>query len=72
MKKMLAAFAVAAAAFCALTFTACEKKAETPGEKLDKAIDSTNSGINKFTKKAEDAYEDANDSIDKAMKDMQK
>jgi len=72
MKKMLVAFAVAAAAFCALTFTACEKKAETPGEKLDKAIDSTNSGINKLTKKAEDAYEDANDSIDKAMKDMQK
>ena len=72
MKKLLVAFAVAAAAFCALTFTACEKKAETPGEKLDKAIDSTESGVNKFTKKAEDAYEDANDSIDKAMKDMQK
>ena len=38
MKKMFAASAVAAAAFCALTFTACEKKAETPGEKLDKAM----------------------------------
>ena len=72
MKKMFAASAVAAAAFCALTFTACEKKAETPGEKLDKAIDNTNSGINKLTKKAEDAAEKTNDAIDQAIKDMQK
>ena len=69
MKKMLVAFAVAAAAFCALTFTACEKKAETPGEKLDKAIDSTNSGINKFTKKAEDAAAETNKAVGDAIND---
>ena len=71
MKKMLFTFAVAAAAFCALTFTACEKKS-TPGEKLDKAIEDTNAGANKLTKKAEQAYEDVNDSIDKTIKDMEK
>ena len=72
MKKMLFTLTVAAAAFCALTFTACEKKAETPGEKLDQAIDNTNSGVHKLTKKAEQAAEDTNDAIDKAIKDMQK
>ena len=44
MKKILFTLTVAAAAFCALTFTACEKK-ETAGQKLDKAIDSTESGV---------------------------
>ena len=72
MKKMLFTLAIVAAAFSAVTLTTSCKKKETPGEKLDKAIDSTESGINKFTKKAEDAYEDANDSIEKTMKDMQK
>ena len=72
MKKMLFTLAIVAAAFSAVTLTTSCKKKETAGEKLDKAIDSTESGINKFTKKAEDAYEDANDSIEKTMKDMQK
>ena len=52
MKKILTLTVLVAAA-AAMTFTACEKKAETPGEKLDQAIDNTNSGVNKFTKKAE-------------------
>ena len=71
MKKLLFTLTVLVAAAAAMTFASCEKK-ETAGQKLDKAIDSTESGINKFTKKAEDAYEDANDSIEKTMKDMQK
>jgi hypothetical protein len=71
MKKMLFTLTVAAAAFSAMTFTSCEKK-ETAGEKLDKAIESTESGVNKFTKKAEDAAKDTNDAVDKAIKDMQK
>ena len=50
MKKMLFTLTVAAAAFCALTFTACEKKAETPGEKLDKAAEDTNDAIDKAIK----------------------
>jgi len=72
MKKILFTLAIVAAAFSAVTLTTSCKKKETAGDKLDKAIDSTNSGINKLTKKAEDAYEDANDSIEKTMKDMQK
>jgi len=68
MKKMLFTLTVAAAAFCALTFIACEKK-ETAGEKLDKAIDKTEDGANKFTKKAEDAAKNTNDSINKAIDD---
>ena len=72
MKKLLFTLTVAAAAFCAMTLTTSCEKNETAGEKLDKAIDNTESGVNKFTKKAEDAYEDANDSIEKTMKDMQK
>ena len=71
MKKLLTLTVLVAAA-AAMTFTACEKKAETPGEKLDQAIDNTNSGVHKFTKKAEQAAEDTNDAIDKAIKDMQK
>ena len=72
MKKLLFTLTVVAAAVCAMTLaTSCEKN-ETAGEKLDKAIDNTESGVHKFTKKAEDAYEDANDSIEKTMKDMQK
>ena len=71
MKKMLFTLTVLVAAAAAMTFASCEKK-ETAGQKLDKAIDKTESGVNKFTKKAEDAYEDANDSIEKTMKDMQK
>ena len=71
MKKMLFTLTVAAAAFCAMTLTTSCKKEETAGEKLDKAIENTGDGINKFTKKAEDAAEKTNDAIDKAIKDMQ-
>ena len=71
MKKLLFTLTLAAAAFCSMTFTACEKK-ETAGQKLDKAIDSTESGVNKFTKKAEDAAKDTNDAVNKAIDDMQK
>ena len=71
MKKMLLTLTVLAAAAAAMTFTSCEKK-ETAGQKLDKAIDKTESGVNKFTKKAEDAAKDTNDAVDKAIKDMQK
>ncbi|MBQ7731314.1 MAG: hypothetical protein IJT68_05690 [Lentisphaeria bacterium] len=71
MKKLLFTLSVAAAAFCALTFTSC-KKNETAGEKLDKAIDKTESGVNKFTKKAEDAAQDTNDAVNKAIDDLQK
>ena len=68
MKKMLFTLTLVAAAFCALTFTSCEKK-ETAGQKLDKAIDSTESGVNKFTKKAEDAAKETNDAVGKAIDD---
>ncbi len=71
MKKLLFTLSVAAAAFCALTFTSC-KKNETAGQKLDKAIDKTESGVNKFTKKAEDAAQDTNDAVNKAIDDLQK
>lgn len=71
MKKMLFTLTIAAAAFSALTFTACEKKS-TPGEKLDQAIEDTNSGAKKLTKKAEDAAEQTNDTIEKTIKDLQK
>jgi hypothetical protein len=71
MKKLLFTLTLAATAICALTFTACEKQ-ETAGEKLDKAIDSTESGVHKFTKKAEDAAQDTNDAVSKAIKDIQK
>ena len=68
MKKLLFTLTLAAAAFCAMTFTSCEKK-ETAGEKLDKAIDKTESGVNKFTKKAEDAAKDTNEAVGKAIDD---
>ena len=71
MKKLLFTLTLVAAAFCALTFTACEKK-ETAGQKLDKAIDSTESGVHKFTKKAEDAGKETSDAINTAFEDMQK
>ena len=71
MKKLLFTLTLAAAAFCALTFTACEKK-ETAGEKLDKAIDNTESGVHKFTKKAEDAGKETSDAVNKAFEDLQK
>ena len=71
MKKLLFALTIAATAFCALTFTSC-KKNETAGEKLDKAIDKTETGVNKFTKKAEDAARDTHEAVDNAIKDMQK
>ena len=71
MKKLLFTLSLAAAAFCALTFTACEKK-ETAGEKLDKAIDNTESGVHKFTKKAEDAGKETSDAVNKAFEDLQK
>ena len=72
MKKLLFTLSIAAAAFCAMTFTtSCEKK-ETAGQKLDKAIDNTESGVHKFTKKAEDAAKDTNDAVSKAIEDMQK
>ena len=68
MKKMLFTLTVAATAFCALTFTSC-KKDETAGEKLDKASDKTETGVNKFTKKAEDAAKDTNEAVGKAIDD---
>lgn len=69
MKKLLFTLSLAAAAFCAMTFTtSCEKK-ETAGEKLDKAIDSTESGVNKFTKKAEDAAAETNKAVGDAIND---
>ena len=68
MKKLLLTLTVAATAFCALTFTSC-KKDETAGEKLDKAIDKTETGVNKFTKKAEDAAKDTNEAVGKAIDD---
>ena len=68
MKKLLFTLTLAAAAFCALTFTSCEKK-ETVGQKLDKAIDSTESGVNKFTKKAEDAAAETNKAVGDAIND---
>ena len=71
MKKMLFTLTVLVAAAAAMTFASCEKK-ETAGQKLDKAIDSTEDGVHKFTKKAEDAAKDTNDAVDKAIKDMQK
>ena len=72
MKKLFLTLSVAAVALCAMTLTtSCEKK-ETAGEKLDKAIDSTESGVNKFTKKAEDAAKDTNDAVSKAIDDIQK
>jgi hypothetical protein len=72
MKKLLFTLTVVTAAFCAMTLTTSCEKNETAGEKLDKAIDKTESGVNKFTKKAEDAAKDTNDAVDKAIKDMQK
>ena len=68
MKKLLFTLTLVAAAFCALTFTACEKK-ETAGQKLDKAIDKTESGVNKFTKKAEDAAVETNKAVGDAIND---
>ena len=68
MKKLLFTLTLVAAAFCAFTFTSC-KKNETAGEKLDKAIDKTETGVNKFTKKAEDAAKDTNDAVGKAIDD---
>ena len=68
MKKLLFTLTLAATAFCALTFTACETK-DTAGEKLDKAIDKTESGVNKFTKKAEDAAVETNKAVGDAIND---
>ena len=69
MKKMLFTLAIVAAAFSAVTLTTSCKKKETAGEKLDKAIDSTESGINKFTKKAEDAAAETNKAVGDAIND---
>ena len=68
MKKLLFTLTVLVAAAAAMTFTACEKK-ETAGQKLDKAIDSTESGVNKFTKKAEDAAAETNKAVGDAIND---
>ena len=68
MKKMLFTLTLVAAAFCAMTFTSC-KKNETAGEKLDNAIEKTGDGVNKFTKKAEDAAKDTNEAVGKAIDD---
>ena len=69
MKKLLFTLTLVAAAFCAMTFTSCEKK-ETAGQKLDKAIDKTESGVNKFTKKAEDAAKETNEKVGDAINDI--
>ena len=68
MKKMLFTLTVLVAAAAAMTFASCEKK-EIAGEKLDKAIDSTESGVNKFTKKAEDAAAETNKAVGDAIND---
>ena len=68
MKKMLLTLTVLVAAAAAMTFTSCEKK-ETAGQKLDKAIDKTESGVNKFTKKAEDAAVETNKAVGDAIND---
>ena len=68
MKKMLFTLTVLVAAAAAMTFTSCEKK-ETAGEKLDKAIDKIESGVNKFTKKAEDAAAETNKAVGDAIND---
>ena len=68
MKKLLFTLTVLVAAAAAMTFTSCEKK-ETAGEKLDKAIDKTESGVNKFTKKAEDAAAETNKAVGDAIND---
>ena len=72
MKKLLFTLTLALSALCSVTFTACEKKAETPGEQLDNAIENSNSAAKQFTKKAEKAAEDFNASVDQAIKDMDK
>ena len=69
MKKMLFTLAIVAAAFSAVTLTTSCKKKETAGEKLDKAIDSTNKAASNFTKKAEEAAKDTNDAVGKAIDD---
>ena len=71
MKKLLFTLTVLVAAAAAMTFTSCEKK-ETVGQKLDKAIDSTESGVHKFTKKAEEAGKETSDAVNKAFEDLQK
>ena len=68
MKKLLFTLTVLVAAAAAMTFASCEKK-ETAGEKLDKAIDKTESGVNKFTKKAEDAAAETNKAVGDAIND---
>ena len=68
MKKLLFTLTVLVAAAAAMTFASCEKN-ETAGEKLDKAIDSTESGVNKFTKKAEDAAAETNKAVGDAIND---
>ena len=68
MKKLLFTLTVLVAAAAAMTFTSCEKK-ETAGQKLDKAIDKTESGVNKFTKKAEDAAAETNKAVGDAIND---
>ena len=70
MKKLLFTLSVAAVAFCAMTLTTSCKKNETAGEQLD--IEKTGDGVNKFTKKAEDAAKDTNDAVGKAIDDLQK
>ena len=69
MKKLLFTLSLAAAAFCAMTFATSGEKNETAGEKLDKAIDKTESGVNKFTKKAEDAAVETNKAVGDAIND---
>ena len=68
MKKQLFTLTVLVAAAAAMTFASCEKK-ETAGQKLDKAIDKTESGVNKFTKKAEDAAAETNKAVGDAIND---
>ena len=68
MKKMLLTLTVLVAAAAAMTFTSC-KKNETAGEKLDNAIEKTGDGVNKFTKKAEDAAAETNKAVGDAIND---
>ena len=68
MKKLLT-IAVAALLSAAI-FTACEKKAETPGEKLDQAVEDTNKAAGNFTKKAEDAAKETNEKVGDAINDV--
>ncbi len=66
MKKTFSILLVITATLSFVMLTSC-KKEETVGEKLDKSIENTDSGLKKLTKKASDAADSANKEIEKAI-----